>query len=236
VKKLPIILSTFILLAFFVQSCTNEGTEPTVSIEEAPFTSVNSNCDVNGEDCMNSGGMATYTYTSNEPVSTINWLVISGNISIISGQGTQSVTVQAGSGFTGAELKADVVFTNGNDCDASFIIDKCIPEPCPVPPRPGLILNNQGVGSVAHTICANELDDTDFSIGYVTGADFYEWRVTPSTGVTYQTEDYDHIFEFFSAPAGSYSLEVRGVNECGAGPWSGAVITVEDCGGFGGGF
>lgn len=103
------------------------------------------------------------------------------------------------------------------------------------PPRPGNIRDENFTPGPHLTICAYDLAGSGFNVAPVSGATSYEWRFSPSAGVTTGSLTPSRFLDFFYAPPGSYSLEVRAINSCGAGPWSGAAVNVTNCSGGGGG-
>lgn len=164
---------------------------------------------------------ATYSGFSSPSFS---WSILSGSGLSISGSSTSStVRLNFTSGFTSGQLLLEVE-QGLTVCSKIRVITKDN-----VPPRPGLISTNENPnGSTNHTICSFDLANSEFFVDPVPGATSYEWRVTPSSGVNYGTSL--NFIDYFYAPPGAYSIDVRAVNSCGAGLWSGAGVTVTDCG------
>ena len=63
-------------------------------------------CATNGPECGLPGQILTYTLNTPDIVTVINWNVTSG-ISIISGQGTNTVTISLDSNFSGGQISVD---------------------------------------------------------------------------------------------------------------------------------
>jgi hypothetical protein len=75
-----------------------------------PFT-----CNVDGEALVFKGQTCSYTYTSNLPLQSITWSVVSGNITLISGQNSSTAVFQFASNFTGGQIKARGVESGQGD-------------------------------------------------------------------------------------------------------------------------
>lgn len=99
-KNLTSFLSTFLIASFlscFITSCE-----------------VQTFCEVSGPETATVGEIVTFTYSTDIPNPVIEWDVISGNITLISGQGTNTATfIVNGSGQVSA------TGTNGEQCMAT---------------------------------------------------------------------------------------------------------------------
>ncbi|MEP1096470.1 MAG: hypothetical protein ABJG78_15245 [Cyclobacteriaceae bacterium] len=130
-------------------------------------------------------------------------------------------------------------FTNGSSIVdiESKTYDQCNSSGCACsspPSIPGIIKTYHNTsGSANHTICSYDLANSDFFVESVAGASSYEWRVSPSTGVNWDQTG-SRFMHFLHAPPGQYALDVRAINDCGVGPWSGVGVTVQSCGSDGG--
>ena len=79
-------------------------------------------CCVLGSDTGIPGNQLTYEYESNRTHTEIEWEVVSGDMTIVSGQGTTSVVVELGANFEGGELSG---LGNGElKCSAIVNIEK----------------------------------------------------------------------------------------------------------------
>lgn len=88
-------------------------------------------CDIGGDSCGNSNGSFTLTYSSNFNPNDVNWSILSGNISIVGGQGTNTVSLQLGSNFNGGSVYAIGTGNGGVVCSDSYSISKCTTPPPP---------------------------------------------------------------------------------------------------------
>jgi hypothetical protein len=80
-------------------------------------------CKIDGPTSACSGQTVTYTYSTDLTISNIVWSVTSGNLTLISGQGTNTAIFQIGSPFSGGWVQA---YGSGSpDCFASIQILKC---------------------------------------------------------------------------------------------------------------
>jgi len=118
-------------------SCTEEALEvnppmeneqPVLTRTKSDVVPLSTTCDILGNFSPTPGSVVTYTYSSNIAPNVVNWSIQSGNMTIISGQGTRTVTVRLSSNFTIGRIFADG-FGGGNiSCAKSkVIIAPCVP-------------------------------------------------------------------------------------------------------------
>jgi len=63
-------------------------------------TRIGTACCINGPTVAKAGNIFRYHYQMNHRDAKVDWQILEGDISIIAGQGTRTVTVQFGPGFT----------------------------------------------------------------------------------------------------------------------------------------
>lgn len=80
-------------------------------------------CGVIGPKCAFSKQVLTYTYSTTVLSPNITWTIVSGNISIEDGQGTNTITLKFGSNFQGGYVT--VVGAGKSDCSVTFEIIAC---------------------------------------------------------------------------------------------------------------
>ncbi len=118
IGKLVLIIS----LVIFSSCSTDEIVPDTQSIESETLVTKNpTTCKIKGSSTAYAGCTTTYTATNNFSAGSITWSVLSGNISIVSGQGTNSVQLNFASNFSGGEIRWSGV--NGPDnCATTKVI------------------------------------------------------------------------------------------------------------------
>lgn len=79
-------------------------------------------CCITGNNLASPGETLSFVYESNRDNNVFNWTIISGSISIINGQNSQTVTVKFGDDFTNGIIKC---YASGHlVCDALIEITK----------------------------------------------------------------------------------------------------------------
>jgi hypothetical protein len=77
-------------------------------------TSIGTACCVSGPMVAKPGDILQYHYQINHSDANVSWQILNGDISIIAGQNTQTITVQFGANFT-----TGIVFGDGNGVPTS---------------------------------------------------------------------------------------------------------------------
>lgn len=133
-------------------------------------------CGVSGPKCASSNQTLTYTYAGSNNVT---WTVTSGNISVAGGQGTNTVSLNFGSNFTGGVITA--VNSESPSCTVILEILKCGGTPTPT------------CGIIANGIYELNLLGDENVIFYTTTTTSSGWLITSSFfTVTYQNGDTSH--------------------------------------------
>lgn len=83
-KNLKVLSTTISLLALIIFSLFTTSCENSQQL---------TTCDIDGPTSVVQGDAVTLTYSADVSISTVNWEVLSGNITIVNGQGTQTVTL-----------------------------------------------------------------------------------------------------------------------------------------------
>lgn len=71
-------------------------------------------CDIDGRILVEPNSTYTYSHKTTLDVNTIEWIILAGEITLISGQNTNSPTFKFGNTFVNGTIKAK---TNGDMCD-----------------------------------------------------------------------------------------------------------------------
>ena len=121
-----------LLILVFAASCEKDSA---ISEEGLNFKKdlVKAPCTIDGPDCGNPFSIVTFTYSSDTHNQNINWSVVSGNMSLVSGQGTTSATFTLNSSFSGGSVNV-----TAGTCSLTKQILKCTPPP----PSCGLTISN----------------------------------------------------------------------------------------------
>ena len=120
------LLSVFMI---FMVSCSNDDESSDNNTESSEFVCGEdiSNysetiCCVTGSELASPGEKLSFEYNSNTNNTIFNWKIVSGSISIVSGENSQTVTLEFGNDFTDGivhcESSGDLV------CNAELIINK----------------------------------------------------------------------------------------------------------------
>ncbi len=145
-------------------------------------------------------------------VTNITWRGSAG-VEIVGGQGSQTVTFRkkAGSSETNSVLYADLRLSNGQVVTRS----------------------STGMSSASASVSSITVEGSgrqySLTVNPYAPVSQYEWRVSPSSGVQFGSSTgpgapgYNYIS--FSS-SGSYRVEARVNNRCGAGSWTGTTISV----------
>lgn len=130
------------------------------------------------------------------------------NATIVSGQGTTTVTVNFNASFTSGSLKVSA----SNACGSSNLRSTTIRS---VPATPGTI-------SGAPSVCANQTG-VAYSIAAVSGASGYNWLV-PAGAIISSGQNTTSIVVNFGTSAGS--VKVRASNACGNSAYKSLTVSV----------
>ncbi len=220
IGKFALIIISLIVFS----SCSTDEIEPDIQlIESIESFAKSTDCDIEGSSIVSPGSTVTYTYTSNLSPNTITWSILSGNISIISGQGTNTVTLSFASNFNGGSILADGI--NGViHCSESFSISACTP--------PTYVEIDQISGACmgdVFTFTANPNGSTDNGL--------YQWSVFQ--GATILSGQGTPTITVASPSSSGFLIRVTHVNSCMSTQVTGANLAEfsDSCGGgLGGGF
>jgi hypothetical protein len=136
-----------------------------------------------------------------------NWTA-PANATIVSGQGTTSVTVNFGASFTSGTLQVSA----SNVCGSGSVRNTTIRS---VPANPGVITG-------AASICANQTG-VSYSIAAVSGATTYNWIVPAGATIT-SGQNTTSITVNFGATGGT--VKVRAGNACGNSSYRNLTVAV----------
>jgi hypothetical protein len=113
-KILKLTAVVFLLIAF---SCSknndsieideNEGTDGAYTICNSEDIIGPTSCCIEGKTSSKPGETLSYTYKTNTDNSVFKWKIISGSISIISGENSKTVTVKFGDDFNNGVIQCD---------------------------------------------------------------------------------------------------------------------------------
>ena len=119
-----------LLILVFAASCEKDSA---ISEEDLNLKKdlVKAPCTIDGPDCGNPFSIVTFTYSSDAHNQSINWSVVNGDMSLISGQGTTSATFRLNSSFSGGNVNV-----TAGTCNLTKQILKCASTPC------GLTISN----------------------------------------------------------------------------------------------
>ncbi|UII77208.1 hypothetical protein LV716_05400 [Flagellimonas sp. HMM57] len=118
-----VLISLLVLFAFSFISCVNDEITEDQDIqlfEESIDLIARAPCTIDGPDCGNPGSQVVFTYDSAVHNQNITWSVEGGNISLSSGQGTDTATFQLASNFNGGTVNV-----TAGICDLSKQILRC---------------------------------------------------------------------------------------------------------------
>lgn len=113
--------SLLLFMAVVLVSCGDEPVNTTLRNDSATALRAKAGdvallattCDITGNASVCLQATASYTYTANFPFTTVTWSVQSGNIAIVGGQGTATLTVSFPASFSGGTLLASA--SDGGD-------------------------------------------------------------------------------------------------------------------------
>ncbi|WP_258098767.1 hypothetical protein [Marinoscillum pacificum] len=172
-------------LIFIVFGCTTNGIDEPIILEEASALNDPISCDINGLENVCAGSTRTYTFkpTSYVPTS-FSWQVVSGNMSIVGSQSSNSVTVQFASNFTTGRLEGTGGNSNNESCTNFIDIDKIV-DPTSTPQLsgweliPGYLPNKRThweyeitnpISGVVYNWYVNGIQQTHTGTGFLYGA------------------------------------------------------------------
>lgn len=81
-------------------------------------------CDIDGRVLVESNSTYTYTNTTSFTFSTMEWEVISGDITLTAGQNTDNATFNFGNNFNTGRIRANTIGANGEICNNTLEINK----------------------------------------------------------------------------------------------------------------
>jgi large repetitive protein len=182
---------------------TTLNVQPQVTLPNAPAA-------INGTDdvCASQTGV-TYSIAAIAGVSTYTWAVPTG-WTIVSGQGTTSITVNAGA------AAGNISVTATNDCGTSAATIKAVKVSTEAPANPGAINGNP-------TVCKNQ-NSLTYSIAAVAGATSYTWTAPGWTIVSGQGTTSITV----TAGTANTTITVTAKNACGNASSSTKAVAVTD--------
>ncbi|WP_428742348.1 hypothetical protein [Tenacibaculum sp.] len=215
---------SFVLLT----SCSDENIndlKDTPQTTEAPSKdySYKTTCDITGNSCVFPNSTNTYTYTSNFNNSNINWSVLSGDITIKSGQGTKTITLEFGINFQGGEITAQGSDNGTLTCSDNFVISKC--SGC----NPTTEVNiEQTKGACSGDVFTFEAEPNGSSYSGT-----YQWNAT--NGAYIISGQGTRIIKIQSPNTGGFAVSVSHTNNCDNSTVSRFTLAEfsAGCGGFG---
>jgi len=197
IGKLALLLS-FSFIVF--TSCRNDEIESDIQlIESSEIQAKTTSCDINGLKVVSPSSTAVYTYTSNFTPNTVTWSVISGSITIISGQGTNTITLSFGSNFNGGTISAYGV--GGVTCSKNYIIKKC------TPPNEVEIIQDQDIGE-----CPGDIFEFTADPNGSTDNGSYTWTVFQGASII--SGQGTRTIRVQSPSSGGFLVRVTHVNDC----------------------
>jgi hypothetical protein len=133
-KKLKLLLFAIPFILFSSCSKTDNPVDESMYYDQdencgTPTQKIKSTCcDVDGRILVEPGKSYNYTYKINEKLTpkNINWTVVSGDIKLVNGQGTDTATFSFGKNFTTGKISGignTGEFTDINCCDCQSFID-----------------------------------------------------------------------------------------------------------------
>ena len=195
----------------------------TIAVKELPDIPY----EITGPDIVCQGVEVTYKAIAVENATGYKWYVpepnvdANGNslddgITIIAGDGSNSVTVRIGSNFKGGEIGVAAA----NNCSESIQRTKLISVNY-LPSKPGDIV----VEGNKVQFCQSETG-IRMSVPTVDNATTYEWSLPSGFSITYGEGTKNVVLEVSGTMASMPNgvVKVRGVNACGAGEWSEELI------------
>jgi len=203
-----------------------EEIETVQNVVKDESTTKQTNCNISGSTLVSGNTTRTFTYTTDISNSTITWTVLSGNITITSGQGTSSASFRFGSSFAGGSIRA--VGQNGAliCSDVITIAGICQPKtPRITVASPQWGLNGETCPSQILEVFANNVDS---------GVTNYEWKIYGATFISSNTNT-NSILVRTSSSVGIYvDFKVRTTSSCGTSAWATKSGRTINCSGGGG--
>ena len=222
----------FLVLIPFLFACTEEEINleqnNNLQVEELAGTkgdiAFRTTCDITGTFCGTPGGTSQLSYTANFLPSDITWSIQRGNISIIGGQGTSTVTLQFASNFTGGSVTALGTGSGGIVCSDVQSITVCDP-PCTPPTSMDIDQINGACEGDIFTFTADPNGSTD--------SGSYSWSVGNGASIT--SGQGSQTIQVQSPSSGGFSISVSHVNDCEDTSLSAFTLAEFDAGCSGGG-
>ena len=155
---------------------------------------------------------ATYSIAAVTGADSYNWTV-PANATILSGQGTTSISVSFNSSYTTGNIAVQSVVLCGSSTFKTLAVTKVIS------PTPGTI-------SGTTNVCTNISTSTpaSYSIAAVIGADSYNWTV-PANATLLSGQGTTSISVSFSSSFTTGSISVQSVVSCGASAFKSLIVT-----------
>jgi hypothetical protein len=167
-------LFTLVLLLFVLQACDKDDSNLIVNFNEEEIPGgvgekgstnsgrINTICGISGPSVGSPKDILTYTYTTDLSNPNYSWNV-TGDITIISGQGTATVTILLGDNFNGGTIQGygsalDVC----SETKTIILPPPCTPKTCPT----SIIYGNEGGGGLCTTGLAR-LNINDACVSHV---------------------------------------------------------------------
>lgn len=185
------------------ESVITGNTNKSASSKSANSALVPTICDVLGDEIVSPGSTLVYNYTASfSPITNVQWSASTG-ISIISGQGTSTVTLQFGVGFSGGTISAIGTGNNNNGCN---VIDQQI-YACAAPT--GIdIIQKENYGECPGD---NFIFNSNLLGGNTTGGT-YKWQVY--NGASIVGSSTSSSVKVLSPSSGSYLVKVTFTSDC----------------------
>ena len=158
-----------------------------------------------------------YSIASVSNASSYSWTVPTG-ATISSGQGTPTIVVNFGSGFTSGQITVNSVNACGNSGVRTFAVSGA-------PARPGAI------SGITNPTCAGQ--SYTYGVASVSGATSYLWTISPGGTISFPSplnpSGKDAQISWGNSIPVSQSVQVRTVNACGTSLTRTSNISVNSC-------
>ncbi|HNY01011.1 MAG TPA: T9SS type A sorting domain-containing protein [Bacteroidales bacterium] len=171
---------------------------------------------ITGPDLVCNGGAVKFYTSNNNPAVTYTWTVPEG-VTIVNGQGTDTLRVTWGSANGIVSVSAQ------NTCGVSDTVTKSLTTTT-IPDPAGAITGPD-------TVCINA-GNKIYGIPAISGATTYIWTLPAGVNITAGSGT-NQVTCTFTATAQSGTISVKGKNDCGEGTGSDLGVTVKDCTGIG---
>ncbi|WNM19171.1 hypothetical protein [Flavobacterium capsici] len=124
-KKIKHILITFLIL-FLSINCSRDKADDSYLYDqdEDCVFGVATCCDIDGRILVKTNTSYIYTNSTSFDYSTMEWEVISGDISIVDGQNTNEATIHFGNNFITGVIRTKTTGIEGSYCENTLEINK----------------------------------------------------------------------------------------------------------------